>query len=125
MTEYSGFGPVPGTTDEQQTAIDFAITIAPPSNADGLRRLIFAGLGGVARDFSDAEVSAAIVVALVNGSGVSIPSALFPAPDLLANTNQVLAAKAGASGNGSAGAAVSQLMVGKGTLGGSASVKAN
>jgi hypothetical protein len=90
-----------------------------------MRRLIFAGLGGVARDYSNAEVLAAITAALINGSGVEIPSTLVPAANVTADSNQVLAAKAAANGAGRVSGGAAQIHLGKAGLAGSAAVKAN
>jgi hypothetical protein len=73
---YEGVGTIPGCTPDQQNSIETLLTLAPGQRHDGLRKQIATLLGGNP-PFTDSAVMAATQTALVEGSGVPIPRALF------------------------------------------------
>jgi hypothetical protein len=99
MSDYEGDTPIPGLTADQQLAVAMALECVPPDLHDGLSRAINAGLGDTGGAVSNAMVIAAITVALIRGSGLAIPSTLFPGANLTADANQIHAAKSGLGGS--------------------------
>jgi hypothetical protein len=73
---YEGVGTIPGCTPDQAASIETLLTLAPEQRHDGLRKQIATLLGG-SPPFTDSAVMAAVQQALVEGSGVPIPKALF------------------------------------------------
>jgi hypothetical protein len=89
---------LPGLSDDQSLAVSMALEMAPPQLHDGIAKAIAAGLGNDGPPWSNAELMAALVVAMIRCSGLEIPSALFPGANLTADMQQRLAAGAGLSG---------------------------
>jgi hypothetical protein len=78
VSEYKGNAPVPGCSGEQNASIEGLLKLCPDqSRWDGIRRAIFASLGG-AGNYSDSAVTDATRQALTDYSGVSLPAGLFP-----------------------------------------------
>jgi hypothetical protein len=88
MTDYTGAGPVPGCTPDQNSGIDVLLNMVPAQGHDGLRREIATALDGVAGDHSDGEVLAVVKRVLTDHSGVQIPQALFAGATPVADTKR-------------------------------------
>jgi hypothetical protein len=89
---------LPGLSDDQAAAVEFALRMVPPQLHDGICVAIHAGLGGGNGPYGDQQVMASVVVALIRCSGLNIPGPLFASDiNVRADTNQVLAVGAGLS----------------------------
>jgi hypothetical protein len=72
---YEGTGPLPNCTLDQNNSIGVLLSLAPEQRRDGLRKAIYTLLGDGSH--TDGAVMAACQQALVEGSGVPVPKALF------------------------------------------------
>src|ERR1700674_1268263 len=89
-----------GLSADQASAVEFSLRMVPADLHDGICRAISAGLGGGNGPFSDQQVMASIVVALIRCSGLEIPATLFESDiGIRADAQQIHVAKASLSGN--------------------------
>ncbi len=81
MSYYEGATALPGVTWQQDLAIEMLLrTIGNPFIHDGLKRELFAILGG--DSFFDQQMQAAIATVIHDHGGIYIPPCLFPTPGL-------------------------------------------
>jgi hypothetical protein len=90
---------IPGLSEDQSDAVEFALRMVPAQLADGISAAINAGLGNTGGPYSDQQVMSSIVISLIRCSGLELPNTLFESDiGVKADALQIHSATAGLSG---------------------------